>query len=47
VKQQHRLESHASSIRYVPTQLGVEVIVPFVKVEEKIKSNQSMEKEKI
>jgi hypothetical protein len=46
VKQQHWVGSHPLSSRYVPIQLGVEEITPFMKKEEKIKSNQSKEKEK-
>jgi hypothetical protein len=45
-KQQHRLVSHASSTWNVPIQLGVLVIVPFMKIEKKIKSNQWKKKEK-
>jgi hypothetical protein len=40
VKQQHWVVSHWLSIRYVPIQLGVEEIIPFMKIEKKIKSNQ-------
>ncbi len=47
VKQQHWVGSHPLSSRYVPIQLGVEEITPFMKKEEKIKTNEWKEKEKI
>jgi len=46
VKQQHWVVSHPLSIRNVPTQLGVVVIIPFMKIDEKINRNQSKKKEK-